>query len=229
MLVLESTMKQTPAHDRHNPDILRFMPKSLKRVVEVGCSSGALARAYTAENAGSEYIGIEIDPEYAERARASCSSVICGDIETMSDATFLSLFPSDCWIFGDSLEHLRDPWALLRRMRGHLQPDARIIACIPNAQHWSVQARLNCGAFRYEDQGLLDRTHLRWFTRITIIELFQSTGYQIVEGHSRVADEPARLSVIPSIRAMAAATGTDPQLAETDSLAIQYVVKAAPV
>jgi SAM-dependent methyltransferase len=226
---IESSMKQTPAHDRHNPDLLRLMSKNLKRVVEVGCSSGALARAYIAENSGCEYTGIEIDAEYAEQAKTVCSSVICANVETMSESTFLSLFPSDCWVFGDSLEHLLDPWALLKRMRGHLQADARIIACIPNAQHWSVQARLNCGAFRYEDQGLLDRTHLRWFTRITIIELFQSTGYQIVEGFSRVADEPARQNVLPSIRAMAAATGTDPQLAENDSLAVQYVVKAAPV
>jgi SAM-dependent methyltransferase len=221
-------MKQTPAHDRHNPDVLRLMPKNLKQVVEVGCSSGALARAYTAENPGCRYTGIEIDPEYAEQARAFCSSVICADVETMSDATFLPLFPSDCWVFGDSLEHLRDPWALLKRMRSHLQMEAHIVACIPNAQHWSVQARLNCGIFRYEDQGLLDRTHLRWFTRITIIDLFQSTGYHIVEGFSRVADEPARQKVIPSIRAMAVATGSDPQIAENDSLAIQYVVKAAP-
>ena len=145
----------------------------------------------------------------------------------MSEEAFLSLFPSDCWVFGDSLEHLRDPWALLRRVRGHVQTGAVIVACIPNAQHWSVQARLNCGAFWYEDQGLLDRTHLRWFTRITIIELFQSTGYHIVEGHSRVADEPARQNVMPSIRAMAVATGSDPQVAENDSLALQYVVKAA--
>jgi SAM-dependent methyltransferase len=223
---IESLMKQTPAHDRHNPDVLRLMPKNLKRVVEVGCSSGALARAYTAENLGCEYTGIEIDPEYAERAKASCASVICADVESMSEEAFLSLFPSDCWVFGDSLEHLRDPWALLRRVRGHVHPGAVIVACIPNAQHWSVQARLNCGAFWYEDQGLLDRTHLRWFTRITIIELFQSTGYHIVEGHSRVADEPARQNVIPSIRAMAVATGSDPQIAENDSLALQYVVKA---
>jgi SAM-dependent methyltransferase len=221
-------MKQTPAHDKYNPDVLRLMPKDLQRVVEVGCSTGALARAYITENLGCEYIGIEIDPEYAERANAYCSSVICADVETMSEETFVSLFPSDCWIFGDSLEHLRDPWALLKRVRGHLQKSARIIACIPNAQHWSVQARLNCGAFRYEDQGLLDRTHLRWFTRITIIELFQSTGYQVVEALSRIFDEPARQNVLPSIRAMAVATGTDPQVAEDDSLALQYVFTAAP-
>jgi len=151
-------MKQTPAHDRHNPDVLRLMPKNLKRVVEVGCSSGALARAYMAENPVCEYTGIEIDPEYAERAKASCGSVICADVESMSEEVFLSLFPSDCWVFGDSLE---------------------------------------------------------------------STGYHIVEGHSRVADEPARQNVMPSIRAMAVATGSDPQVAENDSLALQYVVKEA--
>ena len=222
-------MKQTAAHDVHNADVLRLMPSDLKRVVEVGCSSGALARAYTEGNRACEYIGVEIEPEYAERAKAHCSSVICADIESLNEAIFQSLFPSDCWIIGDSLEHLRDPWTLLKRIRGQLATTARIIACIPNAQHWSVQARLNCGAFWYEDQGLLDRTHLRWFTRLTIIELFRSTGYQIVEGFSRVADEPAREKLLPAIRAMALATGTDPLVAEKDSLAIQYVVKAAPV
>jgi SAM-dependent methyltransferase len=221
-------MKQTPAHDIYNPDVLRLMPKDLQRVVEVGCSSGALARAYISGNLGCEYIGIEIDPEYAERAATICSSTICADVETLDEKTFASLFPSDCWVFGDALEHLRDPWALLTRVRGHLRDSARIIACIPNAQHWSVQARLNSGAFRYEDQGLLDRTHLRWFTRITMIELFHSTGYEVVEILGRIFDEPARQSVLPSIRAMAAATGNDPQVAEKDALAFQYVFVAAP-
>jgi len=221
-------MKQTPAHDQHNPDLLRLMPRDLKRVVEVGCSRGALARAYAGVNPGCEYVGIEIDPEFAAHAQAFCTSVICGDIEQLGDAAFASLFPADAWIFGDALEHLRDPWALLSRIRGRLQPDARIVACIPNAQHWSVQARLNCGEFRYEDLGLMDRTHLRWFTRITIIELFQSTGYRIVEALPRIADEPDRAKWLPSIRAMAAATGADPQVAEKDALAFQYVVKAAP-
>lgn len=222
-------MKQTPAHDEHNPDLLRLMPKNLRRVVEVGCSRGALARAYSEVNPVCEYIGIEIDSEFADHARAFCSSVICEDVEQISEGVFLSLFPSDCWVFSDSLEHLIDPWALLSRIRGHLQSDALIIACIPNAQHWSVQARLNCGEFRYEDRGLLDRTHLRWFTRITIIELFQSTGYRILEGVPRVFDEPDRARWLPPIRAMALATGKDPQVAENDALAMQYLIKAVPV
>ena len=126
-------MKQTPAHDIYNPDVLRLMPKYLQRVVEVGCSSGALARAYIAENPRCEYTGIEIDPQYAERAAAICSSIICADVEALDEETFVSLFPSDCWIFGDSLEHLRDPWGLLTRVRCHLPDSARIVACIPNA------------------------------------------------------------------------------------------------
>lgn len=222
-------MEQTPAHDHFNPDLLNVMPRNLGRVVEVGCSNGGLARAYINENLACEYTGIEIDPAYAERARASCSSVICADIESISETVFASLFPSDCWIFGDSLEHLRDPWAVLRRIRGHLHPEARVIACIPNAQHWSVQARLNSGQFRYEDAGLLDRTHLRWFTRITIIELFQSTGYKILEGHPRIVDDPRSSKWLPSIRAMAEASGIDPQVAENDALVFQHIVVAAPV
>jgi SAM-dependent methyltransferase len=221
-------MRQTPAHDQHNPDLLRLMPSNLRQIVEVGCSRGALARAYKAINPACEFVGIEIDPESARHAKEFCSSVLCADIERLGDEEFHSLFPSDYWVFGDSLEHLRDPWALLRRVRAHLQPDARILACIPNAQHWSVQVRLSCGALRYEDQGLLDRTHLRWFTRITIVELFRSTGYRIVEGFPRIFDEPARAKFLPSIRAMAAAAGADPQVAENDAVALQYVIKAAP-
>jgi hypothetical protein len=221
-------MKQTPLHDNFNPDVLKIMPKDLKRIVEVGSSSGALARAYRNINPACEYIGIEIDLDYAEASRNSCTEVICENVESIGDEAFAKLFPSDCWIFGDALEHLYDPWALLSRIRKHLQKTAQIIACIPNAQHWSLQAMLNCGQFRYQDQGLLDRTHIRWFTRITIIELFESTGYKIIEGFPRIFDEPEREKVLPSIRAMALATGVQPQQAVDDAIPLQWVVKAIP-
>jgi SAM-dependent methyltransferase len=220
-------MKQTPIHFIHNPDILKIMPTALKRVVEVGCSSGALAKAYLSANPASEYIGIEIDPDYAKIAKDYCSEVICGNIEHLDDEKFLKLFPSDCWIFADSLEHLYDPWALLQRIRPLLQ-DGQIIACIPNAQHWTMQASLNAGLFRYEDQGLMDRTHIRWFTRTTIIDMFESTGYRIIEGFPRIIDESAREDILPAIRAMALASGADPELAVSDAIPIQWVVKAIP-
>jgi len=221
-------MKQTPMHSNYNPDILSIMPGNLRRIVEVGCSSGALAQAYTDINPGCIYTGIEIDPDFASVARTSCHEVICEDIENLEEGKFLQLFPSDCWIFGDTLEHLYDPWTLLRRIHPHLTPDTQIIACIPNAQHWSIQARLSCGLFQYEDAGLMDRTHIRWFTRATMIELFETTGYKIIEGFPRIFDEPAREAILPAIRTMALAMGTDPQQAVNDAIPLQWIIKAIP-
>lgn len=221
-------MKQTPMHSNYNPDILKIMPDNLRRVVEVGCSGGALAKAYAGINPDCIYTGIEIDPDYAAVAKAFCNEVICGNIENFAEQQFLQLFPSDCWIFGDTLEHLYDPWALLQRIKPQLSPDAQIIACIPNAQHWSIQANLCGGLFRYEDQGLMDRTHIRWFTRITMIELFESTGYKIIGSLPRIFNEPARERFLPAISAMALAMGADPQQAVNDAIPLQWVIKAVP-
>ena len=222
-------MEQTPIHDDYNPDLLAFLPPNLIRVVEVGSSSGALAGAYRAANPGRHYTGIEIEPAYADASKRHCTRVICGDIERLDDATFDSLFPADCWIFGDALEHLYDPWSLLRRIRKRCGADLRIVACVPNAQHWSLQAALNAGQFRYQPSGLLDRTHIRWFTRITLFELFASTGFRIVGGFPRIFDEPQRERILPAIRALAQAAGADPQQAVDDALPLQWVVMAAPV
>lgn len=221
-------MEQTPIHDDYNPDLLDFLPPGMKRVVEVGSSSGALARAYREANPGCEYIGIEIDPGYAAASERHCSRVIRGNIEQLDEQTFSELFPADCWIFGDSLEHLYDPWALLARIRSHIGPEGRIAACVPNAQHWSLQASLNCGQFRYQDSGLLDRTHIRWFTRTTLIELFTGAGFRIMAGRPRIFDEPQREQVLPAIRALAQAIGANPQQAADDAMPMQWLVMAVP-
>lgn len=205
------------------------MDRSFTTIVEVGCSRGALAQVYRRDNPQTHYIGLEIDEENARLARGHCSRVICGDVEALGSVEWESLFPSDCWVFGDSLEHLRDPWTLLNRIRKHSGAIVQVVACIPNAQHWSVQARLAAGFFRYEDQGLLDRSHLRWFTRITMIELFESAGFKVVQMLPRIFDEPARDSFLPAIRLLAAAApGGDPDTAVRDAMALQYVIKAVP-
>ena len=221
-------MKQTPAHDVANRDVLALIPRDATRVVEVGCSSGALAKAFLAINPGCEYIGIDIDPDYAQMASASCTRTIAADIESMEDGVFDTLFPSSCWVFGDTLEHLYDPWSVLRRIRAKLSAGASVVACIPNAQHWSMQARLNCGALQYEDAGLMDRTHIRWFTKTTIIELFNSAGLQIVEGGARVLQEPDRDRALVGVRALAQAIGADPEQAVGNAIPFQWVVRAIP-
>jgi SAM-dependent methyltransferase len=218
-------MDQTPVHERHNPDLLHLVPPNARRIVEVGCSSGALAREYKKVNPGCDYLGVEIEAQYAALARRYCDSVKELDIERLDEPAVRGL-EADCWIFGDSLEHLRDPWALLRRIRAAMPGDGHIVACIPNAQHWSVQARLACGELRYEDMGLLDRTHLRWFTRITILEMFQETGFKVAVMNARVLNEPQRAKFLPAIELMAKSLGANVQQALADATVFQYVLRA---
>jgi len=220
-------MKQTPAHSAVNYDLLNLMPKGCRRVVEIGCSYGALAKAYCADNENTEYIGVDIDPEYAEVAESHCTRAFAGNIEELEPADFDSLFPSDCWVFGDCLEHLKDPWTLLKQIRNKIDPDGWLLACIPNAQNWDVQMRLATGQFFYEDSGLLDRTHIRWFTRITMIDMFQSTGWKIESCLRRNFPSPAE-QILPTIAAMAQAAGFDPETAIQDAITFQYVFKVKP-
>jgi hypothetical protein len=221
-------MKQTPAHEGYNPDLLSLLPKDAKRLIEIGCSSGALARQYKTINPGCVYTGVEIDAGYARLAERYCDAVLNLDIETADDGFFRSHAGEECWIFGDALEHLRDPWRILAKLRSVIPGGGCAVACIPNAQHWSVQARLACGEFRYEDAGLLDRTHLRWFTRKTMIEMFSAAGFRIVQGFPRIFNEPNRDKALDVIRQMATAIGTDPDQAAADAVPFQYVVKAVP-
>ena len=224
-------MKQTAANESHNADLLALVPPGSTRIIEIGCGGGGLAREYKTLNPKCEYIGIELEPDHAQIARSHCDKVIVCNIEHMEDAAFASLFPSDCWIFGDVLEHLYDPWSVLRRIRASLSPDASVLACVPNAQHWSVQALLNRGEFRYQDSGLFDRTHIRWFTKTTLIDLFRTTGFTIVEGGARILEAPEeswREKALIGVRAMAEATGGDVAAAVENAIPFQWIVRATP-
>jgi SAM-dependent methyltransferase len=221
-------MDQTPAHEDHNPELLALMPGDASTVVEVGCSSGALAREYKKVNRNCYYVGVEIVPEYVTLAQRYCDKVFELDIESVDEDRLRNDLSCDCWVFGDVLEHLRDPWLLLAKIRKTISNNGSVVACIPNAQHWSVQARLNSGGFRYEIAGLLDRTHLRWFTRTTIMDMFQDAGFAIVEETPRIMNEPDREKALPAIRMMASLTGADPERAVLDAIPFQYVVRAIP-
>ncbi|MCP3712734.1 class I SAM-dependent methyltransferase [Paraburkholderia sp. CNPSo 3274] len=222
-------MDQTPVHQNHNPDLLKLMPSGARRVVEVGCSSGALAREYKKSNPAVHYTGIEIVPAYAEMAREHCDRVTDVDIERVPIEQLRTDFEADCWVFGDVLEHLYDPWALLKKLRESIGRGGCVVACIPNAQHWSVQARLSIGDFRYQDSGLFDRTHIRWFSRVTMLEMFRNAGFVVDAGKARVFNEPQREAFLPVIRAMATAAGADANVAVEDSKALQYVFRASVV
>ena len=215
------------APQNYNRDLLQLMPKDARGVVEIGCNNGALAHAYKALHPNCVYTGIEIDADNAERARAYCDKVQTLDIEAMPEEFFAGFTAtSNVWVFGDVLEHLRDPWAVLTKIRRNLPEDGCVVVCLPNAQHWSVQAKLAVGDFRYQDSGLLDRTHLRFFTRATMFEMFQTAGLKIEGGFPRIFGELTNEHVIAAIKSMALGVGADPEMALKDSLPLQYVVKA---
>ena len=198
------------------------------RLVEVGCSSGALAREFKKISPDCNYFGIEIDPSYAQLAKRYCDESLSLNIEDADDEFWRKNASRDCWIFGDTLEHLKDPWEILRKIRQRIPEHGTVVACVPNAQHWSLQVKLSVGDFRYEESGLLDKTHLRWFTRQTLLEMFDQTGFEIIEGYPRVFDEPQRDRFLPAIEHMARLAGVDPAQAVSDCLPLQYVVKAIP-
>lgn len=177
-------MDQTPAHEQHNPDLLKIIPASARRLVEVGCSTGAHAREFKKLSPNCDYLGIETDPTSAALAKRHCDQSLIVGIEEAGDDFWARCADRDCRIFGDVIEHLKNPWDVLRKVRSVIPPAGVIVACIPNAQHWSVQVRLSTEDFKYEAQGLLDKTHLRWFTKKTIFELINQSGFEISGGYS---------------------------------------------
>lgn len=130
------------------------------------------------------------------------------------------------YVFGDSLEHLRDPWSVLARVHQLLVPGGSICACIPNAQHWSLQARQSIGDWTYEDSGLMDRTHLRWFTRSMIERLFVEADFKIESIQPRIFPHPGSETVTKQIMAMAKILRSDPLIAARDDQPLQYVIRA---
>ncbi len=218
-------MQQTPIHEVHNAELFSLMNAGYTKVVEVGSSSGAMARAYRERNPGSSYVGLEIDPEYAAASARYCTEVLTGNVEQLPDADLVRLCDAQCWVFGDALEHLYDPWKLLRRIAHFSAPGTEIVASIPNAQYWGIQSVLNSGAFIYQDAGLLDRTHIRWFTRMTMLMMFADTGYAVTQILARNGNPP-NAGISQAIRLMATSSGADADQALADSVAFQYVLKA---
>lgn len=151
--------------------------KKYPRVLECGCSNGFLSRLITA--GGSRVVGLEIDPEAAEEARRSCARVLSIDLNDSSWTKSVGE-QFDLVTFGDVLEHLVDPQAVLRQAQQLLAPGGRVLICLPNIAHWRIRLRLLRGKFEYEPMGIMDYTHLRFFTVATARKMIQGAGYRVV-------------------------------------------------
>ncbi|MEL6456743.1 MAG: methyltransferase domain-containing protein [Cyanobacteria bacterium J06621_15] len=152
-----------------------------KRVIDFGCATGYFARLLCER--GCEVTGIEVNPKAAKVAENYCNEVIIADLDFVClNEIFLDKISSekfDVAIFGDVLEHLRNPWKVLEETRNLLEPQGYVIASIPNIAHGAIRLALLQGNFQYQPLGILDNTHLRFFTRETVEQLFEDTGYLI--------------------------------------------------
>ena len=157
--------------------ILALVPPS-SRVLEIGCSSGSQTRLLK-NSLGCVVTGVEIDAAAAEETREFCERLIIGDIENLDLIEQLGNKPFDVIILSDVLEHLKRPGDTLIKVRPLLGQDGILLASIPNIAHVAICWELAHGRFDYRDYGLLDDTHVRFFTKKSIIHLFEKAGYYI--------------------------------------------------
>ncbi|MGE4480320.1 methyltransferase domain-containing protein [Acidocella sp.] len=167
-----------------NPELLEKIPLTARTILDVGCAGGALGADYLRRNPSCRVLGIERDEAAAAQARQRLTEVFTGDVEE-TPMPFEAPDGIDCIIYGDVLEHLVDPWAVLKAHARHLSPQGTVLVCMPNIEHWSFVARLLTGKFDYEDQGLFDRTHLRWFTPRTMARALGEAGLELSDAMPR--------------------------------------------
>jgi 2-polyprenyl-3-methyl-5-hydroxy-6-metoxy-1,4-benzoquinol methylase len=156
LTIWKNYMEKDQQNKMKSPDLIDVLPLSAKHVIDIGCGIGEIAKEFHLRGAPESYLGVEIVPGDAEVAKQYCSQVMVGNIEEFDAVTWAKLTNYDLWVFGDVLEHLYDPWKILKKVRAILPHDGQIACCIPNVQHWSIQARLSIGDWRYADRGLLD-------------------------------------------------------------------------
>jgi methionine biosynthesis protein MetW len=153
--------------------ILRLVGSD-KRVLDIGCATGHLTKHLAANNC--EVVGVELEKSFASEAVSYCQEVIVGDIQ--EDSTLSRITGRfDVIVFGDVLEHLSCPQDVLNNVRRLLNDGGFIIVSVPNIALWRVRIALLFGKFEYNDRGVLDKTHLRFYTFGSAKELLKKTGY----------------------------------------------------
>jgi SAM-dependent methyltransferase len=154
------------------PEVAELVPADCHRVLEVGCAGGELGRLLRSR--GHHVTGIELVPEMAEQARRWLDRVVTADVER--DGFPFPPASFDAIIFADVLEHLVDPWRVLREAVAVLADGGVVVASIPNVQNLDVIRRLLRGRWDYRERGILDCGHLRFFTLHSIRTLFGQAG-----------------------------------------------------
>ncbi len=160
-------------------DVISMVPGEVRSVLEVGCAAGGTGRALMGLGI-DRLIGVEVSPAAAKQAGSSYDLIIVGDAEDL-DMSEIEPESLDCILYPDVLEHFRDPWRVFSRNLGLLRPGGYVLASIPNVRYYkAVRGLVFRGEWDYQDAGILDRGHLRFFTLKSIEDLFVTNNLSIL-------------------------------------------------
>lgn len=166
-------------YESNREDMLKYIPQGTKTTLEFGCGFGGFS-ALLKERLNTESWVVEINDTASRKAAKKLDRVINSDaiaaIRDIPDSYF------DCIIFFDVLEHLVDPYLLLHAAKDKLTENGVIVASIPNIRYYRVLVKLMVhGDWDYQDKGILDKTHLRFFTRKSILKMLDRLGFRILK------------------------------------------------
>jgi SAM-dependent methyltransferase len=182
-------------YDGFNEPLLAAVPAGAKRILEVGCARGRLGHELKLQDPTRYVVGVDHDADAVRTAGERLDEVFLLDVQV--EVPPLEPGSMDCLLFGDVLEHLLDPEDVLRRYRDLLDPGGLVLVSVPNIQHFSVIKTLLRGDFMYQPSGLLDGTHLRFFTYMSFAKLMLDAGFlpriehRIRSGEAQQFVEPA--------------------------------------
>lgn len=211
-----------PEGDDSLARLLRRIPKGAS-VLELGPATGYCSR-YLREALDCTVDAVELSAEMAEHARPWCRRLVVGNVEELDLEQVLGGQAYEIILCADVIEHLRDPWSLARKLSQCLLPGGRLLLSVPNVGYLGLLVDLLRGNFRYRDEGLLDRTHLRFFTFDSVRELLEQTGWHVWAAEQvalSLTDSEFRVrleTLSPALR--------DELLARPDALCYQWVVEA---
>jgi len=170
--------KKDPNYYSHaRLDLIRVIPPGIKKILEVGCGGGMTGKALR-ERGFERIVGIEINEEVAREGSPFYDRIIIGDVEKIHLPFEKEHF--DCILYGDVLEHLVNPWQLLKDHQAFLKKGGTIICSIPNVRNYRILKNLIFrGRWEYTEDGILDRSHLRFFTLDSIRGMLKEAGFEI--------------------------------------------------
>jgi len=182
-------------------DLLALVASAPANVLEVGCAQGATGH-WLKDKYGCAVTGVEIDPSMAATARTRLDTVLIADLNRTSLDELLGSTQFDLILMGDVLEHLVDPWTALRQARAHFAERGRIVTSLPNVNHYTtILSLIFARRWPYRSRGIHDRTHLRFFTRKNLVDMYAEAELTIEREHRnlRIFERPVGFNNVARI------------------------------